>query len=149
MDKLLNFLDFSCIDTKLYWRIPSRSGQNLYEIQWQRDNTTRWRLRLIGEIFWVLATESTLVSILEAHDIDAEFFATKLRASLLQQVSYANRIVADARLLFGATQVDEALLEQEDFLRQLEQAVAQFTTKPAIAPPKLRVIKMTEKTVYN
>ncbi len=147
MDKILKFLEFSSIDPRLYWRIPNRDGQFVYEIQWRRDERSRWRVRKLGALLWDLSSDESLVPLLEALQIDVYLFEMKLKNSLMQQVTFAHRIVEDARKLLGSDSIDQAIAEQQDFLKQLEVALLKLTQpRPTQAPrPQLRMLKNTQE----
>lgn len=141
MDKILKFLEFSSIDPRLYWRISDRKGEAIYEIQWRREERIHWRLRRIGALLWDLSTEDNLINDLEARDIDVYLFEMKLKNTLLQQVSFASRIVDDAKNLFGPSDVEHAIAEQTSFLQQLEAALVKLTTPAKPSKPQLRILK--------
>ncbi len=141
MDKLIKFLDFSCIDPHLYWRISCRDESKIFEIQWRRDDEVRWRFRQLGEALWNLGSDEDLSKQLESLDIDSYLFEIKLKNSLLQQVTYAQRIVSDAKLLFGPDEVERAVAEQQNFMAQLEGAIHRLTATPAPKLPRLRLLK--------
>jgi hypothetical protein len=149
MDKLLNFMDFACIDPRMYWKVPTLDATQLYEIQWRRDDKLRWRFRKVGDLLWELSSELTLVQQLTEHGIDIQLFESKLRSGLLQQVAYADRVVRDARRILGADAVEQAIADQRSFLSQLEDAIAQLTQMPTLGKPKLRVIKDSEETLHH
>lgn len=149
MDKLLSLLDFSCIDPMLYWRIETRTLRVSYEIQWRRGDKFHWRLRKVGGLFWELSSDSALVKLLEAHDIDSQIFEAKLRNSLLQQVTYADRIVQEARALLGSSQVDEAISEQKIFLSLLDEAIQSFTPTAKPKRPSLRIVDEKQKVQFS
>ncbi len=144
MDKLLNFMDFACIDPKMYWRIPTLDGSHIFEIQWRRDDKLRWRLRKVGELLWELSSEKSLIPQMARLGIDTELFEMKLKSSLLQQVAYADRVVRDARTIMGVEAVEQAIADQRSFMVQLEEAISQLTKMPSLQKPKLRVIREGE-----
>jgi len=149
LDKLLTFMDFACIDPRMYWKVPTLDGAQLFEIQWRRDDKLRWRFRKVGDLLWDLSSEQTLVYQLTALGIDMQLFESKLRSGLLQQVAYADRIVRDARTIIGPEAVEQAIADQRSFLSQLEDAISQLTKLPVIGKPKLRVIKDSEEAVHH
>ena len=141
MNKLLKFMEMSVIDPQLYWRIPSQDGKDLYEVQWRREDKSRWRMRKVGEVLWQLSTEESLMGDLNTRGIDAYLFEIKLRNSIMQQVTFADRIVRDAKKIFGQSEVEQAVYEHTSFLLQLEEAIQNLTQagkKPEC--PKLRVV---------
>lgn len=146
MDNILKFLDFASIDTQMYWRIPGIDPETSYEIQWRREGNFRWRFRPYGDVLWNLGDDENLMSQMAKHGIDTEVFAKQLKNSLLHQICYADRIVADARQLLGSEDVDQALHEHRDFVRSIEEAVAQLLppvsdTSPHAKGTHLRLIK--------
>ncbi len=146
MDKLLKFMEMSVIDPQLYWRIPSQDGKYLYEVQWRREDKSRWRMRKVGDVLWELSTEETLVGDLNSRGIDLYLFEIKLRNSLLQQVTFADRIVRDAKKLFGQSEVEKAVYEHTSFLLQLEDAILHLTQEGKKAErPKLRVVAQQDQ----
>ncbi len=149
MDKLLKFMDFACIDPRMYWKLPTLDGRDLFEIQWRRDDKLRWRLRKVGALLWDLSSETTLLAQLTSLNIDTQLFESKLRANLLQQVAYADRIVRDARNIIGPEEVQQAIVDQQTFMNQLEDAISMLTKLPNLAKPKLRVIRDTEDSVLS
>ncbi|HYX34156.1 MAG TPA: hypothetical protein VE954_13710 [Oligoflexus sp.] len=149
LDKLLTFMDFACIDPRMYWRVPTLDGAQLFEIQWRRDDKLRWRFRKIGDLLWDLSSEQTLVHQLTTRGIDMQFFESKLKSGLLQQVAYADRVVRDARTILGADAVEQAIADQRSFLGQLEDAIAQLTKLTPTDKPKLRVIKDSEEALHH
>lgn len=149
MDKLLKFMDFACIDPRMYWKIPTLDGRDLFEIQWRRDDKLRWRLRKVGALLWDLSSETTLLAQLTSLNIDTQLFESKLRANLLQQVAYADRIVRDARNIIGPEEVQQAIVDQQTFMNQLEDAISMLTKLPNLSKPKLRVIRDTEDSLLS
>lgn len=145
MQKLSEFLEFSSIDNKLYWRIPSHSAKELYEVQWRKDHPKPWRFRKVGDIFWKINTGDTIQTALEAEGVDILALETKVRYSALQQVAFADKIVEDAKKHFGKDNVDQAIDENRTFLQQLEEAVVRITSqgKQTAKPkaPKLQLVK--------
>ncbi|MDQ3233527.1 MAG: hypothetical protein M3Q07_17050 [Pseudobdellovibrionaceae bacterium] len=149
LDKLLTFMDFACIDPRMYWRVPTLDGAQLFEIQWRRDDKLRWRFRKIGDLLWDLSSEQTLVHQLTTRGIDMQLFESKLKSGLLQQVAYADRVVRDARTILGPDAVEQAIADQRSFLAQLEDAIAQLTKLTPTDKPKLRVIKDSEEALHH
>lgn len=145
LDKLLNFMDFACIDPRMYWKVPTLDGTQLFEIQWRRDDKLRWRFRKVGELLWDISSEETLLAQLNQRGIDINLFENKLKSGLLQQVAYADRVVRDARKIIGPEEVEQAIADQRGFLSQLEDAIAMLTKLPQAGKPKLRVIKDSEE----
>ncbi len=148
MNKLLKFIEMSCIDPQLYWRVPSQDGKDLYEIQWRREDKSRWRMRKVGEVLWDLSSDETLTADLQKRGIDAYLFELKLKNSLLQQVTFADRIVKEAKKVFGSNEVGQAVYEHMSFLQQLEDAIVNLT-KPSkkAEKPRLRVVT-SEETLH-
>lgn len=149
LDKLLNFMDLACIDPRMYWKVPTVDGAQLFEIQWRRDDKLRWRFRKVGALLWDLSSEQTLVYQLTQLGIDMSLFESKLKSGLLQQVAYADRVVRDARTIMGAAEVEQAIADQRSFLSQLEDAIALLTKLPQTGKPKLRVIRDSEEAVQH
>jgi hypothetical protein len=149
LDKLMTFMDFACIDPRMYWRVASMDGAQVFEIQWRRDDKLRWRFRKVGDLLWNLGSDQTLVYQLTELGLDMQLFEAKLRSGLLQQVTYADRIVRDARTIIGPDAVEQAIADQRSFLTQLEDAIAQLTQLPNMTKPKLRVIKDNEEAVHH
>ncbi|SMF32653.1 hypothetical protein [Pseudobacteriovorax antillogorgiicola] len=129
MEKLSKFLEFGCIDHRLYWRIPDRQARELYEVQWRKDHPTPWRYRRLGDIFWKLCKGEQIAEALEKEGVDVLALETKVRYSVLQQVAFADKIVDDARKQFGKETVDQAIEENQQFMAQLEAAVMRLTTQ--------------------
>lgn len=143
MKELSKFLEYGCIDSKLYWRTEDSKGQILYEVQWLRDQTIPWRFRRIGDLFWEKAKSEDITSALEKLDIDVFSLEVRVKNSILQQVAFADRMIQEARQTFGKHLVDQAILENQQFLSQLEDAVQRLTAHKTTTPrrPKLRVLK--------
>lgn len=149
LDKLLSFMDFACIDPRMYWKVPTLDGAQLFEVQWRRDDKLRWRFRKVGDLLWELSSEQTLVHQLTERGLDMALFESKLRSGLLQQVAYADRVVRDARTIMGPDAVEQAIADQRSFLSQLEDAIAQLTKMPTLGKPKLRVIRDSEEALHH
>lgn len=154
MDKLLKFMEFGCIDNKLYWRIPHKETDEQYEIQWRKDHPVAWRYRRLGDLFWKLSSSSELEENLIEENVDVIALESKVRYSVLQQVAFADRIMRDAWECFGREVVDQAVWENQRFLEQLEQAVQRLTSdgrKNAPQPrSRLTLVKSaSESTVHH
>lgn len=81
---------------------------------------------------------------LEELEIDPYFFEIKLKNSLLQQVTYAQRIVSDAKKLFGSEEVERAVVEHLNFMAQLEDALHRLTATqegPQLKRQRLQLVK--------
>ncbi len=145
MDKLLKFMEFGCIDNKLYWRIPDQDSDDQYEVQWRKDHPVAWRYRRMGDLFWKLSSSSHLEENLKSENIDMIALESKVRYSVLQQVAFADRIIRDAWEAFGREVVDQAVWENQRFLEQLEQAVLRLThegqKKAPLARSRLTLVK--------
>jgi len=149
MDKLLSFMDFACIDPRMYWKVPTLDGAQLFEVQWRRDDKMRWRFRKVGDLLWELSSEQTLLHQLTERGLDLTLFESKLKSELLQQVAYADRVVRDARTILGSDDVEQAIADQRSFLYKLEDAIAQLIPLPIHDKPKLRVIKGSEEALHH
>jgi hypothetical protein len=149
LDKLLNFMEFACIDPRMYWKIPTLTGSDVFEIQWRRDDKLRWRFRKVGDLLWDLSSEQALVHQLNERGVDVDMFESKLKSGLLQQVAYADRVVRDARKILGTDEVEQAIADQKSFLSQLEDAIALLTKMPQTGKPKLRVIRDSEEELVH
>lgn len=147
MDKMLKFLDFSCIDPHLYWRISNRAESEIFEIQWRRDDRVQWRFRRLSDPLWQLCSPEELTRKLEEQGIDSYLFEIKLKNSLLHQVTYAQRIVSDAKQLFGPEEVERAVVEHQSFMAQLEAALHRFTGAGPAKTPHLQLVK--DKSVVD
>ncbi|MFY7930832.1 MAG: hypothetical protein ACOVS5_18335 [Oligoflexus sp.] len=141
MDKILKFMEFACIDPRLYWRIPTRDGEILYEIQWRREDRIRWRFRPVGALFWELGTDEGLIAQLELAKLDLEQFETQIHSTVLQQVCFAARIVSDAKTLLGEATVEQAIQDHKSFLQQLESAIVKLTQSRPVSKPRLQLLK--------
>ena len=146
MENLLKFMNFGCIDQTLYWRMPSLEGEVNYEIQWRKDHELAWRFRKVGELFWRLSDVENLQKNLEKESLDLKVFEDKVKHSVLQQVSFADRILRDAWENFGRETVEKAVWENQKFMEALEDAVRKLTkpesSGPALAPrQRLTLIK--------
>ena len=144
MQKLSQFLEFGSIDPKLYWRVQDRQNKELFEVQWRKDHPCPWRYRKLGDIFWKLCKGDTIGESLENEGVDVLALETKVKYSVLQQVAFADKIVADARKSFGKDTVNQAIEENQQFMEQLEAAVLRLTSqgkKSSPKPPKLQLVK--------
>lgn len=135
MENLLKFMNYGCIDSTLYWRMPSLDDDDRnYEIQWRKDHKMPWRFRKVGELFWRLSTIDNLEENLKKESLDLSDFEAKVKHSVLQQVSFADRILRDAWESFGRETVENAVWENQKFMEALEEAVRKIT-KPESSGP--------------
>ena len=119
--------------------MPSTQGDSQYEIQWRKDHPSAWRFRKVGDIFWKLSSSEYLVKNLEREPIDLAEFESKVKHSVLQQVSFADRILRDAWESFGRETVEQAVWENQKFMEALEEAVQRLTKTEVKAEPRKRL----------
>lgn len=136
MQKLSKFLDFGSIDTKLYWRVPQVDGKDIFEVQWRKSHPKPWRFRKLGDIFWNVCDIDQIVPALEQSGVDCLTLETKVRYSTLQQVAFAHKIVEDAREQFGKDLVEGAILENQAFMKQLDEAIQRLTLQRKVQTRK-------------
>jgi len=144
MEKLSRFLEFSSIDSKLYWRIPSTQGKDIFEVQWRKGHPNPWKFRKTDEIFWKICPTEEVMPTLKSHGVDILTLETKVKYSTLQQVAFANKIVDDAKDLFGRDLVEQAIAENKAFMNQLDDAIKRLVIqrKPNPKKPvKLQLLK--------
>lgn len=137
MHKLLKFLELASLDRKLYWRIKSKDGNDEFEIEWRKESPTPWRLRKNGDVFWKLTTHEKFAEALEQESIDTVQFYHMLKQSILVQVAFADKIVKDAMKLLGPDEVQNAISENQRFMKMLEDAIMKIKgSSHKVAVPK-------------
>lgn len=152
MQKYIDFLEHCAIDPMIYWRIPEKDSEVLFEIQWRSTFQKSWRFRKVGDLFWQLCESKQLTDELRRAGVDLEFFTAKIKYTILQQVAYADKIVRDARNLFGDEPVEDAIHESRQFMQQLEETIRSLTSKGELPNrkkepfqrPKLQLIRPGE-----
>ncbi len=156
MQKYIDFLEHCAIDPMIYWRIPEQGRDELFELQWRSSFQKAWRFRKVGSLFWQLSDSQNLLDELRRAGLDLAFFESKLKHTILQQVAYANKVVTDARRLFGDDPVDEAIYENQQFMQQLEETIRSLTNTSKLesikqpqsphSRPRLQLIRPEDTT---
>ena len=95
MDKLLKFMEFGCLDPKLYWRIPDPQVE--LSMKFNGEKTTL----LPGATARLAMFSGSLVAQVTngkppKEKIDVVTLESKVKYSVLQQVAYADRILKNA-----------------------------------------------------
>ena len=129
MDKLINYIERNAFDDQMYWVIPRLYSGAEIEIQWRKSQESRWRFRQKGQLFWTAATNKNIISLLNKEKVDLAVFDSHLRASILQQVVFAKKLLEEAGELFSQKQIEDAVKENDRFLNELRDAILALTSK--------------------
>lgn len=127
MQHYIDFIDRYAIDPQIYIVAPHQNARQRFELYWEREKgPQRWRLRLIGEQDWTRLSSSTLRSVLEQRGADIPRVEAQVRAIALTQVVFAETLAAEARRLFGARCVEQAVEDHHAFLNEIQAVVGHF-----------------------
>ncbi len=139
MEKLSKLLQYSTLEDQFYWRAPGFYGADVdFEIVWRgRDTLKPWRYRTCAvDRMWHTSTIAQAENDMAEYGIDVSYLEQRVTETILQQVSFAATIVADARQHFGDDAIDDAIAANEAFLRELESA-----TKRILRGNTLKIVK--------
>ena len=133
MEKLLKFVDDYVFETQLYFRMKSLYREQEYELQWLNKATRHWRIRKVGNADWQTYTSKELVGALNKEKIDISEFELALRATVLEQVAYAETFLQRAKGLFGEETIAAAIEANKEFLKSLESTLQSLLDLPPAA----------------
>lgn len=124
MLKLIKFFESKCLESKIYWRVPTLYQETEFEIEWHRDRRKKWHIRENKEDQqWQVCSTDELLELLNKEKIDIHAFEKKLTVSFLQQIVFAKMLYDEALEFFGEKTVDQAVKETEEFLEKLKSMV--------------------------
>ena len=136
MEELLQFVDDFTFETQLYFRVGSLYEGPTFELQWQSSEQKPWRMKEVGAPEWRSFKTNEFLQALNQDKVNLMDFEIKLRSNLLQQVAYAESYIRRAEKLFGRETIQEAIITNKEFLRELEKAVHSLLgEKKAPSPP--------------
>lgn len=123
LQELLDFVNWHCLDDRLYINCKTLYDLKKFDITWTRDlNEPRWHIlekTNLSDPGEFVSTKE-LVANLNDKKIDLIDFQVILANKVLFHVAHLNFIVDKAREVFGVEMVKTATIEVEDFYNNLQ-----------------------------
>lgn len=123
LEALLDFVNWHCLDDRLYVGCKTLYDLKKFDLVWTRDlNEPRWHLREKtdpADPGKFVATKELILE-LNSKKIDLNDFQLVLANKVLFHVAHLNVIVAKATEIFGEEIVGKATEEVEDFYENLQ-----------------------------